>query len=114
LLEPLVQETEVYIHIPDKGMDFIYSIRRGQEVVESGVVRPIDLPTPEPFVAICQYPVAPSGGPLMICGAGSIPTPLRRSTRFFSDTLDLSTAAIPACFYRELQRKNRSVISYRA
>jgi hypothetical protein len=54
--KPVLEETEVYIRIPEKGMDFVYSIRRGEEVIESGIVSPIHTPTPKPFDASQQYP----------------------------------------------------------
>jgi hypothetical protein len=53
--KPAFQETEVYIRIPEKGMDFVYTIRRGEEVIESGVVPPIDVPAPKPSVAMLRY-----------------------------------------------------------
>lgn len=35
-------ETEIYVRLSEDTMDFVYSIRRGDEVIESGLVSPID------------------------------------------------------------------------
>jgi hypothetical protein len=42
--EPFVK-TDVYIRLPDKGMDFIYSVACDGRVIESRVVPPVTGPT---------------------------------------------------------------------
>lgn len=36
----LSQEEEVYIRIPDKGMDFVCTVKRGEDVLQTVVISP--------------------------------------------------------------------------
>lgn len=70
------QEEEIRIRIPEKGMDFVYSITRGEEVIESGVIPPIghpraDLSVP-PFHCWELFPTAAFDDPQIGSNPGAV------------------------------------------
>lgn len=40
MIRRLSQQEEIYLRIPEDGMDFVYTVKRGKEVVESVVISP--------------------------------------------------------------------------
>jgi len=40
MIRRLLQQEEIYIRIQDEGMDFVYTVKRGEKVLESAVISP--------------------------------------------------------------------------